>query len=124
MITLLPDGSKWTHLPGDLENGTGMVEYKDGDKRWYLNYQLHRTDGPALINIHTDNRTEEGWYLNGKSHRIDGPSYTSHTGYKEWKVHGKLHRTDGPAIEGANGSKHWWVDGVEIDPPRHLKLVR
>lgn len=124
ITTQLPDGSKWTHLPGDLENGTGMVEYADGDKRWYNNYKLHRFDGPAFIRVYSDNRTEEGWYLNGNMHRANGPAYVSHTGYKEWRLNGELHRIGGPAIEGADGSKCWWENGIEVGPPRYLRVVK
>ena len=34
----------------------------NGDKYWYLNGNLHRTDGPALELINGDKH----WYLNGK----------------------------------------------------------
>ena len=40
------------------------IEYKvvvdDGDQYWYLNGQLHREDGPAIIYADGDQR----WYLN------------------------------------------------------------
>ena len=44
--------------------------YDNGTKKWYLNGQLHRTDGPAI-------EWADGskfWYLNGKRHREDGPA--------------------------------------------------
>ena len=44
-----------------------MIEYTvdvddEGDRRWYLNDQIHREDGPA---IECANGTR-GWCLNGK----------------------------------------------------------
>jgi len=44
-----------THEPICKTNG-------NGDKYWYLNGKLHRTDGPALELINGDKH----WYLNGK----------------------------------------------------------
>lgn len=64
----------------------GLVVDADGTQAWYLNNQLHRTDGPAWIGANGS----QGWY-----------------------VRGQLHRTDGPAIIGAYAS-HWWVHGVNI----------
>ncbi len=66
------------------KNFTGIVEYIDGTKEWFLNGKLHRTDGPAIE-----------W----------------HDGEKAWWLNGKLHRIDGPAIEFPNGSKQWWLNG-------------
>ena len=60
----------------------------DGDKRWYLDDKLHRTDGPAV-------------------------EYAD--GYKVWYLDGKRHRTDGPAIEYPNGDKYWYLNGKQID---------
>ena len=44
-----------------------MIEYKvivypNGNKYWYLNYKLHREDGPAEEFANGD----KYWYLNGK----------------------------------------------------------
>ena len=41
---------------------TGLVVEADGPQRWYVNDQLHRTDGPAVIGA--DGRQE--WYVDGK----------------------------------------------------------
>ena len=64
-----------------------------GTKRWYLNDQLHRTDGPAVE-----------WS----------------DGNKEWWLNGLRHRTDGPAIEWVNGAKMWFLNGKEVDPIVHF----
>jgi hypothetical protein len=59
----------------------------DGSKRWCLNGQLHRKDGPAVE--YTDGT--KIWYLNGVPHREDGPAY-----------------------EGLNGTKRWWLNDVKF----------
>jgi hypothetical protein len=45
-------------------NFTGIVEYSDGDKEWYLNGERHREDGPAC----EDRDGSKYWYLNGVSY--------------------------------------------------------
>jgi hypothetical protein len=61
--------------------------YTNGDRWWYQNDQLHRTDGPAIE-----------WA----------------SGYREWYQNDKLHRTDGPAVEYANGDKEWWINNKQL----------
>ena len=76
-----------------------MIEYKvrvysDGYKEWYLNGNLHRTDGPAIE------------YSNGE---------------KYWYLNGKLHREDGPAIEWSNGDKEWFLNGFKVTEDKVMK---
>tara|TARA_B110000238_G_C15948575_1_gene362191 strand:+ start:115 stop:402 length:288 start_codon:yes stop_codon:yes gene_type:complete len=47
-----------------------MIEFSNGDKIWFLNGKIHRTDGPAVVRTDGINI----WYLNGDLHRTDGPS--------------------------------------------------
>jgi len=82
------------------------AELANGDKLWYQDGKLHRTDGPAAEFANGD----KSWYQNGKFHRIDGPAVERANGDKEWYVNGKLHRTDGPAMDYANGDKFWYVN--------------
>jgi hypothetical protein len=84
---------------------------EDGTKRWYLNGELHREDGPA---IECANGTK-WWYLNGKIHREDGPAIECANGTKWWYLNGKRHREDGSAIEWANGTKEWYFHGEKIN---------
>ena len=70
----------------DLGNGAECEIYENGDKCWYLNGKLHRTDGPAVEYVEC---------------------------YKIWYINGERHRTDGPAIEYANGSKYWCLNDKE-----------
>ena len=69
------------------ENYTGIVEYLDGTKIWYLNGQRHREDGPA---------------------------YEYSNGAKYWCINDKRHREDGPAVETADGSKEWYLNDREV----------
>ena len=69
------------------DNFTGIVEWSNGLKEWYVN---------------------------GIQHRLDGPAYISAFGTKWWYVDGKLHRIDGPALEFVDGEKRWWIDGEEV----------
>ena len=61
---------------------------EDGIERWYLNDNLHRTDGPAII-------------------------YPS--GSQWWYLNGNLHRTDGPAIIWPDGTQYWYLNGQEVN---------
>jgi len=116
-----------------VENG---IEYKVetdiyGNKKWYLKYQLHREDGPA---IEWASGTKE-WCLNGKCHRETGPAIECANGDKSWWLNGQLHREDGPAIEWADGDKEWYLNSkeyteqeyweeIENRKPRPIKLPR
>ena len=81
-----------------MSNKPIMKEYPDGSKRWYLNGECHRTDGPA---IEHSNGTKI-WYLSGERHRENGPAYDCFDGYKEWflndqhysHIKGKLHNNN------------------------------
>jgi hypothetical protein len=74
----------------------GMIVEENGDKHWYQNDQLHRTDGPAIE------------YANGT---------------KMWCQNDQLHRIDGPAVEYADGGKRWWFEDHEYDLNDWLNLV-
>ena len=68
------------------KNFTGVVEYSNGTKEWYIEGKHHREDGPAII---------------------------CGNGSKHWYKEGKRHRLDGPAIEYGDGRKEWWVEGKD-----------
>ena len=102
-----------------------MIEYtvkvnEFGTKRWYLNGELHRIDGPAIERL---NGTKL-WYLNGKYHRVDGPAVEDSNGYKAWFLNGERHREDGPAIEYSYGGKEWYLNGKKITKKQHKKATR
>ena len=56
-------------------------------------------------------KSDKRWYLNGQCHREDGPAVEWADGTKEWWLNGQRHRTDGPAVEHVDGSKFWWLNG-------------
>jgi hypothetical protein len=72
------------------------------------------------VNVHGD----KFWFLNDKLHRTDGPAIEWADGSKEWRLDDKLHRIDGPAVEGANGTKEWWLDGKELTQAQWLEAVK
>jgi|SRR5579859_2234034 len=82
-----------------------------GTKRYYLNSQLHREDGPAVEHANGN----KSWLLHGQYHREDGPAIEYANGEKLWFYHGQRHRLDGPAIEWSNGDTEWWYHGKWID---------
>lgn len=82
-----------------------------GSKYWYNEErQLHRLDGPAVI----DHNGNKRWYQNGILHRLDGPAIENINGDKIWYQNGKRHRLDGPAIEWASGHKYWYINDKEL----------
>ena len=101
-----------------------MITYKVtvddyGTKRWYLNGECHREDGPAVE--YADGGKQ--WFLNGNLHREDGPAVEYADGGKEWFLNGNLHREDGPAVEYANGSKSWYLNGKSLTEEEWKKKV-
>jgi hypothetical protein len=90
----------------------GLEIDKDGSKRYYLNDQLHREDGPAIERVDGT----KAWYQNGVLHRLDGPAYEGRVlGTRSWYQYGQRHRLDGPAIEWSDGRKFWYFHDEEID---------
>jgi hypothetical protein len=69
----------------------------EGRKEWYMNGQLHCSNGPAVIYASGSKK----WYKNG-------PAIIRTNGNKQWYINGKLHRLDGTAIEHANGTQHYY----------------
>ena len=57
----------------------------------------------GALQIKVDNKGNKRWYLNGELHREDGPAIEYVDGTKEWYLNGELHRKDGPAIEFSEG---------------------
>ena len=100
-----------------MKNGMVVDEY--GTKRWYLNGELHREDGPA---VEWDDG-DEYWYLNGDLHREGGPAVELVNGYKIWYLNDDLHREDGPAIEYAYGDKAWYLHGKEFVHPEEFSTM-
>lgn len=105
-ILHMPEGSHEDDVPG---NFTGIAQWPNGDKFWYLKGKLHRVDGPAVE--WSDGGKE--WLVHGQEHRVDGPAIDYADGTKEWWVNGLAHRIDGPAKEYADGRKEWYLNGID-----------
>jgi len=60
-------------------------------------------------NIQTNVFGDKFYYLDYLLHRLDGPAVEFSNGNKYWYKHGNLHREDGPAKEYANGDKCWYL---------------
>jgi len=89
------------------------VAQPNGTRKWYVDGQLHREDGPAVECASGERR----WYLNGKRHREDGPAIERPDGTKVWFKNGRLHRENGPAMELADGSWRFFLNGEEHPQP-------
>jgi hypothetical protein len=89
----------------------GGIEYINEDGK------LHRLDGPAVEWKYGN----KSWYINGMLHREDGPARESITGNKCWYINGLLHREDGPAIELSDGEKNWYLNDIEYTEEEYEK---
>ena len=68
-------------------------------------------EGGQILKAHNWGTGTKKWYLNGNLHREDGPAVEWSNGDKYWHLNGNFHREDGPAIEWANGHKEWFLMG-------------
>ena len=93
------------------DNDLPAFEFANGEKKWFVNGQLHRGNGPAIERPYGVNGNRL-WFVNGKHHRDGGlPSIEYDNGNNEWWVDDNLHRDGGlPAIE-YDGYKAWYVSG-------------
>ena len=115
------DGAKRWYLNDDLHREDGpAVEWADGDKYWYINGKLHREDGPAIEWENGD----KYWYINDKLHREDGPAIEWADGSNFWYVNGKRHRADGPAEEYASGRKRWYLNDIRLIRPKEFDTMK
>jgi len=95
--------------------------YVDGIRRWFVDNELHREDGPAVV---MDNGSEF-WFKDGKRHRIGGPAAIVPSGIngdnesgEGWYLDGVSHRLDGPSTTYDDGSTLWCVYGQIVDSER------
>lgn len=83
-----------------------------GDTHWFSDPECtvyHRFDGPAM---EYPNGGTKKWFVNGELHRTDGPAAELVNGTCKWYQNGVLHRTDGPAITRSDGYQSWYRHGV------------
>lgn len=99
----------WTNKQGQLHRLDGPAIIEKGDKMWYVVDVLHRTDGPAVE--WSDGSFE--WHFQGKLHRVDGPAYKNPQAEK-WYLNGNLHRDNGPAACYDSGRKEFYKHGKKI----------
>lgn len=101
---------------------------------WELDGQLHRTDGPAIIEYCENGQIwRTGWFFDGMDHREDGPALNEyHENGKKleewWCLDGSPHRTDGPAYNkydraGKLIKEYWWIKGKAYALERLQKIV-
>ena len=102
--------------------------YNNGNikiEKYYINCQLHREDGPAMILYYENgNIKEEGYYINGLLRRGDGPAWVDYykngnINHKEYYMNGELHRDDGSAwieyYENGNVKyEEYYINGTEV----------
>jgi hypothetical protein len=69
METKFGDTDMWFNDKSLLhrENNLPAVEYKNGDKLWFIDSKLHREDGPAVIL----SSGLKSWYLDGIEYSED-----------------------------------------------------
>mgnify|MGYP006423789001 CR=1 FL=1 len=112
------DGKNWL----DIEKNNFEIKY-------YLNGELHRSDGPAKIVYNKSNIEAEYYFHNGKLHRENGPARILYNEDEyiieaEYYIHnGKLHRKDGPAaifygIYGFISNHFFFYNGLEFYPEK------
>jgi hypothetical protein len=70
----------------------------------------------------TDHNGTVRWFLNGQMHRDDGPAVICANGNQLWYKFGEQHRIDGPAVVLANGDKAWFLEGRNVNPLEHFIL--
>jgi len=132
MLTIRVEPGKNLEIPT-----TGYVRVIFGvnintGEQWFLNGELHREDGPAVIYP-----TDREWFLHGKRHRIGGPAVISDDGLYIWYYNGQKHREDGPAIisyvsriyrtnpeEDPNAIRRWFLNGIEYPDEKSWKAAK
>jgi hypothetical protein len=76
-------------------------------------------DNEPILEI--DGRGCKRWWLNDDLHRVDGPAVEYADGHKSWWINNKYHRADGPAVVYADGHKSWWLNGENYKFDRWLE---
>ena len=69
------------------------------------------------------NEMSSAWYLNGNLHREDGPAIIWADGTKIWYKNGLRHREDGPAVDTVYGNQQWFINGEEYSKSLFDKMI-
>lgn len=72
-------------------------------------------ENKAKPKIFVDINGNKRYRVEGNLHREDGPAVQYFSGTNMWFIDGLLHRLDGPAIEWIDGDKAWYIKGVKIE---------
>jgi len=110
---------------GQLHREDGPAVVNENGQYWIRHGKQHREDGPAIIND-----DGEAWLQEGELHRdadldgTTGPALTIN-GAKWWYRHGRPHREDGPAVISTNGfHQEFWLGGKKyFDQDAYLDAV-
>ena len=94
-------GFEMNTKPCDIEDGHHYFK-ANNVHAWYLNGELHRIKGPAII----QSDGSEDWFRNGNRHRIDGPAVIRKAGHhvRGWMDADGNHRV-------VDGWMEWWIHG-------------
>jgi hypothetical protein len=116
--------------------------------RYYLNNQLHRRDGPAIIQYLPNNTIYYwSWLLYGQLHRDENdttqidctedychycknnnPSVWCDGGYKKWYDHNRLSRLNGPAYRSCcfdvcGYHEMWYINDIKYKEEDYHRLI-
>jgi hypothetical protein len=90
----------------------------DGTQKWFKNGELHRDNGPAIIDSNVFNEVgTQYWFQNGFLHRDNGPAIIYSDGSQSWYKNGFLHKDNGPAIIYTDGKKEYYKNGIKDHCP-------
>lgn len=91
-----------------------VLEYYKHDKPYRRNFKNPVTAKGCDLETSKQVITRAEWKLNGELHRTDGPALIDGC-RKIWYQNGQLHRLDGPAIVDHHPSlNEWWIEGYRI----------
>ena len=82
--------------------------------------QLHRTDGPALI----EPDGSQLYFQNGKLHREYEPAMILSSGKQIYFQNGAIHREDGPAVIYPNGSEEYYLNGKHFTKDKYENQIK
>jgi len=93
-----------------------------GDSRFIFNEDgvWHCETGPAIFG-----KGYEAWYINGQLHRLDGPSIINNDGSTMWYKDNKLHCESGPAASWPRQNLYeYYLEGIQYSPEEfNLKML-
>jgi hypothetical protein len=109
-------------LAEDFEHKTKNIDLSyDEPYKQYIPKPIKQTDKSG---IRIDKNGIKRYYNSlGQLHRLDGPAVINPDGNQLWYHNGKLHRENGPAANFFNGTQKWYMDGDEMSSVEVLQLL-